>query len=67
MNFVDPEYIFPFQIKVFMKRVTLFLNGATQGGRVVECPDTLEELKEVASEVLGLPPVTHLFLRTGGD
>ncbi|XP_022670291.1 BTB/POZ domain-containing protein KCTD9-like isoform X2 [Varroa jacobsoni] len=50
-----------------MKRVTLFLNGATQGGRVVQCPPTLQELKELAEEVLGLPPVTHLFLRNGGE
>lgn len=49
-----------------MKRVTIFVNGATQGGRVIECPQSLDELKVIASEVLGIPPVTHLFLPNGG-
>lgn len=49
-----------------LKRVTLFANGASQGGKVVACPDSVDELCELAGDVLG-HPVTTLFTKNGGE
>lgn len=48
-----------------MKRATIFKNGASEGGRIIEVRDTLDDVLSEASKRLGFT-ARQLYLPTGG-